>query len=139
MKKYFLVPLVITLLFTLSTAFGGVKKSVNKSAIVDNLQAGLTSDNYGLRVSSAYVLSQLLCCETIEADDASKTIIPLLKILNSEENDEARIVAALALYQLKSDRGISLLKYAAEKDNSARFRRIGASFYNSYIQESLSE
>lgn len=139
MKKYFLVPLVVTLLFSLSTALGGVKKSAQKTAVVDNLHAGLTSDNYGLRVSSAYVLNQLLCCNAIESDDAAKTIIPLLKIMNSEENDEARIVAALALYQLKSERGISLLKYAAEKDSSPRFRRIGASFYNSYIQESLSE
>ena len=139
MKKYLFVPLVITLLFSVSVAFGGVKKSVNKNAIVDNLHAGLISDNYGLKVSSALVLGQLISNSTIEADDASKTIIPLLRIMNSEENDEARIVAALALYKLNSERGISLLRYAAEKDNSERFSRIGATFYNAYYQETLGE
>ena len=137
MKKFFLVPLLITLLVSV-TAFGGEKK-VNKSAIVDNLNAGLTSENFGLRVSSAYVLSQLICCNALEADDASKTIIPLMKIMNSEENDEARIVAALALYHLNSERGISLLKYAAEKDDSERFSKIGASFYKAYLEKQKSE
>lgn len=139
MKRLFIFPLVITILISAGTALGGVNKLVNKNAIVDNLETGLTSDNYGLRISSAYILSQLISSKTIDADDASKTIIPLLKIMNSEENDEARIVAALALYRLKSERGLSLLKYAAEKDNSARFSRIGASFYNAYYQKSSSE
>ncbi|HKI77646.1 MAG TPA: hypothetical protein VKA26_03810 [Ignavibacteriaceae bacterium] len=132
MKKYFLVPLVITLLLASTTAFAGSNKTVKKDAIVDNLKVGLTSDNYGLKVSSAYVLGQLVSDGIINSDDASKTIIPLMKIMNDEESDEARIVAALALYQLESERGAVLFDYAARYDNSKRFSRIGAVLYRAH-------
>jgi HEAT repeat protein len=139
MKRYFVIPLVITLFLSSATVFAGVNKTVNTNAVVDNLMVGLQSENLGVRVSSAYVLGQLISTNVIEADDASETIIPLMKIMNSEENDEARIVAALALYQLKSERGISLLKYAGEKDKSPRFSRIGTTFYLAHLKRLLSE
>ena len=133
MKKYFLVPLVITLLLFSTTSLAGSNKTVNKDIIVDNLKVGLTSDNYGLRVSSAYVLGQLVSDGIITSDEASKTIIPLMKIMNDEESDEARIVAALALYQMESERGAVLFDYAARYDDSERFSKIGAVLYRAHI------
>ena len=137
MKKYVLSFFAITLLLASTNVFAGVnKKGVEKTldteAIVQNLKVGLTSDNYGLRVSSAYVLGQLVCCNVINPDDASGTIIPLMKIMNSEETDEARIVAALALYHLKSDRGAMLFGHAATHDGSARFSRFSSILYREY-------
>ncbi|MGA8265561.1 MAG: hypothetical protein WB779_14050 [Ignavibacteriaceae bacterium] len=139
MKKYILSFVTITLLLVSTNVFAGVKKNgvektYDKEAIVENLKVGLTSDNYGIRVSSAYVLGQLLCCDFIAADDASETIIPLLKIMKSEETDEARIVAALALYQLKSDRGAMILGYAARNDDSKRFSKFSDILYREYNQ-----
>ena len=139
MKKYVLSFVAITLLLASTSAFAGVKKkgvekTYDKEAIIDNLKVGLTSENYGIRVSSAYVLGQLLCCDVITADDASGTIIPLLKILKNEDNDEARIVAALALYHLKSDRGAMIYGFAAKNDDSKRFSKFSDILYREYIQ-----
>ncbi len=141
MKKYVVSFFAITLLLASTNVFAGVNKkgvgkTVNTEAIVDNLKVGLTSNNYGLRVSSAYVLGQLICCNIIDPDDASGTIIPLLKIMNSEETDEARIVAALALYHLKSDRGAMLFGHAATHDGSERFSRFGSILYREYNKQS---
>ena len=139
MKKYILSFLAITLVLTSINAFAGVKKkkvekTINAEAIVQNLKVGLSSDNYGLKVSSAYVLEQLICCNVITADDASDAIIPLLKILKDEKSDEARIVAALALYHLNSDRGAMIYGFAAKNDDSERFSKFSDLLYHEYIQ-----
>ncbi len=57
--------------------------------------------------------------------------------MNSEENDKARIVEALALYHFKSEMGISLFKYAMDKDDSERFSKVSASFYLAHLQRLL--
>ena len=139
MKKYILSFLAITLVLTSINAFAGVKKkkvekTINAEAIVQNLKVGLTSDNFGLKVSSAYVLGQLVCCDVITSDDASDAIIPLLKILKDENSDEARIVAALALYHLNSDRGAMVYGFAAKNDDSERFCKFCDILYHEYIQ-----
>ncbi len=132
MKKYFLFLFAIALLLTSATAFAGVNKSVNEEAIVNNLKVGLTSDNYGLRVSSAYVLGQLVSTKVINADAASEAIIPLLKILKDDNSDEARIVAALALYYLNSGRGALIYGFAAKHDESERFSKFSSLLYQEY-------
>ncbi len=139
MKKYILSFFAITLVLTSTNVFAGVnkkgvEKTINAEAIVQNLKVGLSSDNYGLKVSSAYVLEQLICCNVITADDASDAIIPLLKILKDENSDEARIVAALALYHLNSDRGAMIYGFAAKNDDSERFSKFSDLLYHEYIQ-----
>jgi hypothetical protein len=139
MKKYILSFFAITLLLATTNVFAGVnkkgvEKSINADAIVQNLKVGLSSDNYGLKVSSAYVLGQLVCCNVITADDASDAIIPLLKILKDEKSDEARIVAALALFHLNSQRGAMIYGFAAKNDNSERFCKFSDLLYREYIQ-----
>jgi hypothetical protein len=139
MKKYILSFFAITLLLISTNVFAGVnkkgvEKTINAEAIVENLKVGLTSDNYGLRVSSAYVLGQLVCCNVITADDASGVVIPLLKILKDEKTDEARIVAALTLYHLKSHRGAMIYGFAAKNDDSERFCKFSDLLYREYIQ-----
>ena len=140
MKKYVLSFVAITLLFASTTVFAGVNKrgvenTFDTDVVVDNLKVGLTSDNYGIRVSSAYVLGQLVSTNVINPDDASETIIPLMKIMNNEETDEARIVAALALYYLESDRAALMFGFAAKYDKSARFSRFSSMLYREYNKQ----
>ena len=83
---------LITLLFALLvvqslsaqvTEFAVEKKSI----IVDNLTVGIESDNTGLHTSSALVMYDLINESYLESSDASKAMIPLLKLLNEGKTD----------------------------------------------------
>jgi HEAT repeat protein len=87
---------------------------------------GVNSDNFGLRTGSAFMLGELKC---------EKGVIPLMRMLKSEEREDARIVAALALLKIGEPRGIFAIKQAIRFDDSQRVRRLCANFYHSYIEK----
>lgn len=68
-----------------------------KSAIVDNLANAIVSENRGLHTSGALVLSDLINASYLEKSDASKAMIPLMKLLKEGETEEERIAAGVAL------------------------------------------
>jgi HEAT repeat protein len=103
-----------------------------KSAIVDNLTVGIESDNTGLHTSAALVMYDLINESYLESSDASKAMIPLLKILNEGKTDEERIAAAVALYQLGNPIGIYRLRGVAVFDNNERVATICKNLYVSY-------
>ena len=114
----------ILLIFFVMTTFGfnrSYKLDVTtKKAAIKNLLAGLNSDNFGLRTSSAFELGEL------KADEA---VIPLLKMLKSDANEDARIVAALALFKINDSRGIFAVKQAIKFDENERVRKMCTNFY----------
>ena len=128
MKKIGLAMVTVALLLLTVPAYAGnpVKSS---SDIVGNLVVGLTSENYGLRVSSAYVLGDLIDRNLVTPKEASDAMIPLLKILHDEETEDARIVAALALYKIGHGIGVYNLGDAAIQDESERVRKICENLY----------
>lgn len=103
-----------------------------KSVVVDNLIQGIESENSGLHTSAALVLSELISKSYLESVDASKALIPLLRMLDTGKTDEERIVAALALYQLGSGIGINRLKYASRFDDSDRVAKVCRNLYVNY-------
>jgi HEAT repeat protein len=103
-----------------------------KSAIVDNLTVGIESDNTGLHTSAALVMYDLINESYLESSDASKAMIPLLKILNEGKTDEERIAAAVALYQIGNPIGIYRLRGVAVFDNNERVATICKNLYVSY-------
>lgn len=103
-----------------------------KEAIVDNLNVGIKSDNYGLRVSSSNVLFDLIHDSYIKSDDASKAMIPLLIMLENGQTDEERISAALALFNLGNSIGIYRLRGVAKFDDNERVSKICKNLYYSY-------
>ena len=128
---------LITLLFallvvqTLSaqvTEFPGEKKT----AIVDNLTVGIESDNTGLHTSSALVMYDLINESYLESSDASKAMIPLLKLLNDGKTDEERIAAAVALYQLGNPIGIYRLRGVAVFDDNEKVAMVCKNLYYTY-------
>jgi hypothetical protein len=100
------------------------KNTYNRDLVITNLMNGMYSGNQGLRMSSAYFLGEL------KSDEA---VIPLMKILKSDENEEARIMAALSLYKIKDLRGIFAIKQAVEFDDSERVKKMCSIFYQDYI------
>ncbi|QQS38154.1 MAG: HEAT repeat domain-containing protein [Ignavibacteriales bacterium] len=102
-----------------------LSKAVQELA-VDNLLAGLESDNFGLKTSSAFMLGELA---------SEKAVLPLMKILHTDANEDARIVAALALYKIGDERGLYAVKQAVRFDDSQRVSKLCFKFYNAHLQK----
>lgn len=90
---------------------------------IDNYLVGIQSDNFGVRVSCAYFLGEY---------NVSEGIIPLMKMLHNEKSEAARIIAALSLTKIGSDKAVFAVKQAARFDESERVRNLCAKFYNSF-------
>jgi HEAT repeat protein len=126
--------IVLFIIFAAQSLFAGAPELQrdNKSKAVDNLIAGIESGNTGLHSSSALVLADLINRAYLKSSDASKAIIPLLRLLSNGKTDEERIAAALALYHLGSKIGIKRLRYIAEFDDCERVAKVCRNLYYSY-------
>ncbi|RPI74110.1 MAG: hypothetical protein EHM47_04520 [Ignavibacteriales bacterium] len=103
-----------------------------KSEIVDNLKEAIVSENTGLQTSGALVLSELIHDSFLEKDDASKVMIPLVKLLKEGETEQERIAAAVALYQLGNSIGIYQLRNVGVFDSNEKIASICKNLYYTY-------
>lgn len=102
------------------------KKLIDVKTRVENLLRGVSSDNAGLRLSCAYYLGEL---------KSEKALIPLMKMLRSDEKECNRIIAALSLFKLQNERSIYILKREAVFNDSKRTREMCGKFYDAYLME----
>ena len=131
MKTLIFVFLAFIAVQTLSAQSAGFTVE-QKSAAVDNLTAAINSDNTGLHTSGALVLSDLINTSYLESSDASKAMIPLLKLLKNGKTDQERIAAAVALYQLGNYIGIYSLRGVAVFDDNEKVANICKNLYYSF-------
>jgi hypothetical protein len=103
-----------------------------RSAIVDNLTVGIESENTGLHTSAALVVYDLINESYLESGDASKAMIPLLRLLNNGKTDEERIAAAVALFQLGNPIGIYQLRGVAVFDDNKKVAMVCKNLYYTY-------
>ena len=75
----------------------------------------LQDENIGIRTSAAQLLGDRKVVEAVK---------PLVKMLKTEENTSARIIAAMALYQIGDEKATVALKEAAAKDKNKTVRRV---------------
>ena len=80
----------------------------------------------GLKVSSAYYLGEI---------ESQKAVIPLMGILKSDKNPEARIMAALALFKIGNEKGMFAVQQAVKFDDNEQVKKMCEIFYNMYVQE----
>lgn len=99
-------------------------QKISENAILSLLE-GLSSDNLGLKTSCAYMLGEL------KSQDA---VIPLMRILREDENEQARISSALALYKIGTPLSIYAVKQAIKYDESQRVSNLATNFYNEYLR-----
>jgi HEAT repeat protein len=116
--------LLFALLFSFAFTLANTPSETKYTTFETNLLVGLSSDNQGVRISSAYFLGEM---------KSEKAIIPLMDILHSSENNASRQVAALALYKINSERGIFAIKRAIQFDNDAQTRKLCKIFYNQHL------
>jgi hypothetical protein len=124
--------LSVLLLVLSSTAFAADDKSEVdvKESTIASLMEGLTSENLGLKSSCAYMLGELKVTEAI---------IPLMRILHNDVNEELRISAALALYKIGTPMSIHAVKQAGRFDESERVNKLAQNFYTEYLREKLNK
>ncbi|MBZ0199410.1 MAG: HEAT repeat domain-containing protein [Ignavibacteriaceae bacterium] len=127
MNKYLSI-LVLFFMMTAATAFANVPVKVKtvSSQTIESLMTGLESDNYGLKMSSAYMLGEL---------SSEEAMFSLMHMLRTSTNEEGRIVAALALYKISSPVGMNIVKKAVKFDGSERVKKLCNSFYNQYVKD----
>lgn len=123
-----MIGLLVTFMLFSAIAFAGnapaKKANINRDIAIENLLVGISSDNYGLRTTSAYMLGEL---------ESSEAVIKLMKMLREEKNEDARIMAALSLYKIGDARGINAIKQAIRFDDSEKVSKTCALFYQSYL------
>lgn len=131
MKKGILTSLLLVLGISISS-FGFIhpvpstKSAVNRDIVITNLMSGVNSGNQGLRMSSTYFLGEL------KSDEA---VIPLMRMLKSDENEEARIMSALSLSKIGDSRGVYAVKQAIKFDSSERVKKMCSNFYHDYLSK----
>lgn len=133
LKKLLLIISVIITVFTFST-FGNQtptsKSLIISESTIKTLLLGITSENYGLRTSSAYMLGELKLKEAV---------IPLMRMLHNEKSEQARIMAAVSLFKIGDARGIFAVKQAIRFDKSERVSKMCEKIYSCYCFEKQSE
>jgi len=125
---------VLLTLFSVQTLLAQASEfsTEQKSAIVNNLIVGIESDNTGLHTSSAIVMHDLINEAYLQNSDASKAMIPLLKLLNNGKTDEERIAAAVALYEIGNPVGIYRLRGVAVFDDNVKVATVCKNLYYTY-------
>lgn len=130
--KYLIVIYLALVLIPITTITAGDLNKDKKSAVVDNLTVGITSDNSGLRTSSANVLTNLITNAYLEDSDARKAMIPLLEMLDKGKTDCERIAAAVALYKLGNGIGIYRLRGVALFDDNEKVSTVCKNLYYTF-------
>ncbi len=123
-----------TMMFALALLLGAVavataQESVlpataDKAAIEKNLLIGLNSENQGLSKSCALMLGKIR---------SSKAVIPLMKVLHTNPDADARAAAAYALCRIGSSVGTYAVKMAVRFDEDPQVRLRCAWFYETYV------
>ncbi|PKL88821.1 MAG: hypothetical protein CVV23_08390 [Ignavibacteriae bacterium HGW-Ignavibacteriae-2] len=127
LSKLLALALVVSLLL-INTSFGGGKNvldnSIKYAQIEENLLAGLNSDNFGLSISSAYMLGEI---------QSKKAVNPLTSILRNSQDDRIRLVAALSLLKIDTERSIYVIQDGVRFNDSEKVRNLCERFYNAYL------
>ncbi len=133
MKNYagiIVLVVVFALLFSASVSASGKDKTrhLTYDKIETNLLVGLNSDNLGLSVSSAFMLGEI---------KSEKAILPLTRMLREAEDERARIVAAISLIKIGSERSTYVVKQGIRFNESKKVRKMCDHLYHAHMHGDL--
>ncbi len=101
-----------------------IKDVTTNQYALQNLVAGIHSDNTGVKRSSIYFAGKY---RIAEAEDA------LIDQLKEEDDASTRILIALVLYEMGSKTGLFEVKDLSLNDEDAKVRRMATQIYNEYL------
>lgn len=112
-----LVRLSLALVLTVFLTNGLLAQPVDEKEYDQYLIKSLQDENVGIRSSAAQLLGERKVVEAVK---------PLVTLLTTEDNASARIVVAMALYQIGDEKALPTLKKVATNDKSKTVRHIVA-------------
>lgn len=92
-----------------------------KKGAIESLIIGINSTNTGLKARAAHILGKV---------KSQKAVIPLMRMLRSENKKKLELLMHLHCIKLEMKRGIFALKQAVKYDPSEKVRRFCSIFYN---------
>ena len=101
-----------------------IKEVTTNQYALQNLVAGIQSDNIGVKRSAIYFAGKYQIAEVEE------TLITQLK---EEEDASTRILIALVLFEMGSEEGLLEVQKLSQNDKDAKVRRMATQIYNEYL------
>ena len=127
MKTTLFLTAALLTAFLMTTSFAqkqSIKEVTSNEHALDNLIAGIHSENIGVKRSSIYFAGKYRIAETEDA---------LIEQLKEEEDPSTRILIALVLYEMGSEEGLLEAKNLSLNDEDAKVRRLTIQIYNDYL------
>ena len=115
MNKYLKLSLALTMLLAMMFSFNLYAGSNDYEKYNQYLIKSLDDENIGIRTSAAKLLGERQVQDAME---------PLTKMLKTEQNYSARIVAAVALYRIGGEKMKSVFTERAKKDKNKTVRHV---------------
>jgi hypothetical protein len=118
--------IVVFVVVSNSSAQSNSIKDITKNKYaLDNLIAGIKSENCGIKRSAIYFAGKYKINEVKDV---------LFEQLNSENEACVRILIALVLYELGEFKGLLAVKNSIETDENLKSRRMATQIYYNYLK-----
>lgn len=112
----------------MGSSFAGEKKIPNSNLDYDKVEQtlimGLDSDNFGLKVSSAYMLGEI---------KSEKAVNRLTKLLRDANDERMRLAAALSLIKIGSEKSVYFVKQGQKFNDLEKIRDMCVHLYKAHV------
>ena len=128
-KSVMVVTLTVLLAMLLSFDMAAQPSSIsnitkNKYAL-DNLKAGISSENIGVRKSAIYFAGKY---------KINKLVDCLVERLENENESAIRLLIAYSLYEIKDAEGMKAVKELSLLDKDVKVKRMSKNLYKEYLE-----
>lgn len=127
MKTTLLLAAVLLIAFLMSPSFAqkqSIKEVTSNEHALDNLIAGIQSDNLGVKRSSIYYAGKYRVAETEDV---------LIDQVKKEEDPSTRILISLVLFEMGSEEGLLEVQELSINDENSKVRRMATQIYNEFL------
>ena len=122
--SFFAVVIFLIFVSSLHAQNNSIKDVTSNKYALQNLLAGIQSENEGVQRSSIYFAGKYRIAESESA---------LIEQLNKEENPSTRILIALVLFEMGSMEGLEAVRKLALNDVEPKVRRMSTHIYNEHL------
>jgi HEAT repeat protein len=119
------VLLAMLLSFDMAAQPSSISNITKNNYALDNLKAGINSENNGVRKSSIYFAGKYRIAEVVNT---------LAERLEKEEEPSVRLLIAYSLYEIKDAEGMKAVKGLSLLDKDAKVKRMSKNLYNAFLE-----